>query len=57
MQTCQSCKNFLTQNEAQGLCRRFPPAPIPTEAGVVAFFPPMLNEGWCGEHNEKETEQ
>jgi len=57
MQTCQSCKNFLTQNEAQGLCRRFPPVPMPTEAGVAAFFPPMLNEGWCGEHNEKETEQ
>jgi len=30
---------------------------MPTEAGVISFFPTMLNEGWCGEHNEKETEQ
>ena len=57
MQTCQSCKYYLAQTETQGLCRRYPPAMLPTQEGVVAFFPPMLNEGWCGEHNEKETKQ
>jgi len=57
MENCQSCKYHLALTKTQGLCRRYPPAMLPTQEGVVAFFPPMLNEGWCGEHNEKETEQ
>ena len=57
MKRCQACEYFLAQDEAHGICRRFPPTPIATDQGVISFFPPMLNEGWCGEHNEEETEQ
>lgn len=55
MANCQSCTFFLRQGADQGLCRRSPPSPIPTENGVISTFPPMLNEGWCGEHIEKES--
>lgn len=57
MENCQSCKFFLPQSEAQGLCRRNPPTPIPTEQGVISFFPPMLNDGWCGEFKEKDDQK
>lgn len=57
MMNCENCKHFLAQTDAQGLCRRFPPVPIATSEGVTAFFPAMLNDGLCGEHKEKETEQ
>ena len=57
MQTCHTCKHFMEQTDVQGLCRRFPPEPIATSEGVTAFFPAMLNDGLCGEHKEKETEQ
>lgn len=57
MENCKACKFFLAQDEAQGLCRRNPPTPIPTEQGVISFFPPMLNDGWCGEFKNKEKQQ
>lgn len=55
MKRCQACEYFLAQDEAHGICRRFPPTPIATDQGVISFFPPMLNEGWCGEYIEKES--
>jgi len=55
METCNECKFFLAQSDSQGLCRRFPPKIHHYENGpTVSEFPPMLNEGWCGEHIEKE---
>ena len=57
MKDCQSCKSFLPISDDQGLCRRYPPVPIATPEGTFAQFPPMLNEGWCGEHKTKDQEQ
>jgi len=57
MNSCQACKFFLANDENQGICRRFPPAAVATPEGTFAIFPPMLNEGWCGEHIEKEPLQ
>lgn len=58
MQTCATCKFFMLQTEEQGLCRRFPPVPlIQPNDQTVSVFPPMLHEGWCGEHFEKDNEE
>lgn len=51
MPTCSTCKFFMQQTEEQGLCRRFPPVPLIHPNGpTISVFPPMLNEGYCGEH-------
>ena len=51
---CQNCNHFLKHNDEQGLCRRYPPTILVTpEGGLNSFFPPMLNDGLCGEHQEK----
>ena len=56
MTTCATCKYFLAVTEADGLCRRFPPVPLVYPNGpTVSVFPPMLNEGYCGEFKEKEV--
>ncbi|MDP3638685.1 MAG: hypothetical protein U0989_02465 [Azonexus sp.] len=55
MNRCQSCHFFLINDDKQGLCRRFPPTAVATPEGTFAIFPPMLHEGWCGEHLEKES--
>ena len=58
MPTCQTCKFFLAKGKADGLCRRNPPTPLIYPHGAsVSVFPPMLNEGWCGEHFEKENDE
>lgn len=49
--TCQACTHFLKQSEGQGLCRRYPPTlSLLPDQSTVSLFPPMLNEGCCGEH-------
>jgi hypothetical protein len=55
MENCKSCHFFLPSDDVQGLCRRFPPTAGATTAGTFAIFPPMLNEGWCGEYIKKES--
>lgn len=58
MENCQNCKFFLPQDEGQGLCRRNPPQVVIHHNGpTVSVFPPMLNEGWCGEHIKKESDK
>ena len=57
MENCASCQYFMRQDEASGLCRRDPPSPVHVGDGIGSFFPPMLNEGWCGEHKTKDQEQ
>jgi hypothetical protein len=57
MENCASCQYFMRQDEASGLCRRDPPSPVHVGDGISSFFPPMLNEGWCGEHKTKDQEQ
>ena len=57
MQTCATCEFFMLQTEEQGLCRRFPPVPLVFEGNqTISVFPPMLNEGYCGEHQGVENE-
>ncbi len=51
---CQTCQHFLVRTEQDGLCRRFPPALVAIDGLPVPAFPPMLNEGLCGEHKEKQ---
>lgn len=50
---CGNCKFFLPTEDPSGLCRRFPATPVvhgfPPMQQVVATFPPMTAEGWCGE--------
>lgn len=66
MQNCQGCKFFLQDENApdektggeiiadQGLCRRYPALVIvPFGSSPITMFPPMKNEGWCGEFKEK----
>ena len=56
MPTCQNCKFFLATTDTDGLCRRFPPVPLVYEGNqTISVFPPMLNEGYCGEHKEKDN--
>lgn len=51
--TCQTCTHFLPQSDEQGLCRRYPPTVfLRADDSTVSLFPPMLNEGVCGEHKE-----
>ena len=53
--TCDSCRYFLPQSDTQGLCRRFPPTVKVYDNGpITSIFPPILHEGWCGEHKERE---
>ena len=54
--TCQSCAHFLKQSDEQGLCRRYPPTlfMLPDQS-TISLFPPMLNEGRCGEHKENDN--
>ena len=54
---CQSCVHFLSQTEGQGLCRRNPPTVfLHPDESTISLFPSMLNEGYCGEHKEKDNE-
>lgn len=51
---CQNCKFFLHQKlTQQGACRRYPPTamimPMGNQLSVIAQFPEMKVEGWCGE--------
>lgn len=56
MPTCKNCKFFLAATDADGLCRRFPPVPLIHPNGpTFSVFPPMLNEGYCGEHKEQDN--
>ncbi len=57
MKSCGTCRFWLAQTPAHGLCRRLPPTPVylPPQKGkraedVVAMFPTMMVDGWCGEH-------
>ena len=53
MEACKDCKFFLACEDAQGLCRRFPPQVAINQDGSFAVFPPMTNQGWCGEFAAK----
>lgn len=56
--TCQSCIHFLKQSDEQGLCRRYPPTLfLRADDSTISIFPPMLNEGWCGEFQVKEQSE
>jgi len=56
MPTCATCKFFLATTDADGLCRRFPPVPLVYEGNqTISVFPPMLSEGYCGEHKEQDN--
>ena len=51
MSSCETCCFFMPRENADGLCRRFPPVALIHEDGpVISVFPPMLPSGWCGEH-------
>lgn len=52
--TCQTCTHFLKQSDDQGLCRRYPPTLFLRADSTISLFPPMLNDGLCGEHKEKQ---
>ena len=55
--TCQTYTHFLKQTDEQGLCRRYPPTLfLMPDQSTVSLFPPMLNEGLCGEYQEKINE-
>ena len=55
MDKCKSCKFFLSVDDNQGACRRFPATPIAAhDGGVYSHFPIMLNDGWCGEFKQEE---
>lgn len=54
--TCQTCTHFLKQSDDQGLCRRYPPTLfLLPDQSTISLFPPMLNDGLCGEHKEKDN--
>lgn len=66
MNGCGTCLFFFhpDANQAAGLCRRYPPAVLlvgvqnmqgsPQPAAITqSGFPPMLADGWCGEHQER----
>lgn len=59
MESCKGCKFFLPESDAHGLFRRFPATVVVAfyNGPQMAVFPPMLNEGWCGEFKAKETDQ
>lgn len=53
--TYQTCTHFLKQTEEQGLCRRYPPTLFMlSDQSTISLFPPMLNDGLCGEHKESD---
>ena len=58
METCKSCKFFLSTQETQGLCRRYPPIPLlHIQGSITSVFPALLNDGWCGEYIPNDGEQ
>ncbi len=65
MNGCGTCLFFFHPdvNQQAGLCRRYPPhvllvgiqngdTPQPV-AVTQSGFPPMIESGWCGEHQER----
>jgi hypothetical protein len=59
---CQSCKfwipaeDLLADGTRNGLCRRYPPSvqafvskDVAGQFTTHSFFPPMSENGWCGE--------
>lgn len=55
---CGNCRFFLREPNGNSWCRRYPPSPHPVSnmvsgvqmsQGVIAYFPPMAPNGWCGE--------
>lgn len=59
---CGTCLYWINTDQNTGLCRRYPPTTLligthqlqgqPTNAITQSAFPPMLRDGWCGEHAE-----
>jgi len=55
---CSTCQYFMPQSDTQGICRRYPPTVLIHDNGpTVSVFPPMLVEGYCGEHKEIPNEK
>lgn len=69
MTDCATCRFWTSEDNRQGLCRRYPPTPImlgfgqpsiladPTRSQpqplIMAYFPAMMANGWCGEFAPK----
>ena len=61
---CGTCRYWLTTG-AEAVCRRKPPqgwfiaaqtvATGQLPAQTISFFPPMSEQGWCGEYARKAT--
>lgn len=62
---CATCRYWASEDQKQGLCRRFPATPIMLGMGqpsvltdparaqpqpiIMSYYPNMLEHGWCGE--------
>lgn len=59
-ETCGTCEFYMA---ATRVCRRLPPTPIMLglkeglagpEPVIMAYFPSMMPNGWCGEFQQAE---
>lgn len=62
MTSCETCKHVSTftppgEVVSVNCCRRYPPQAIPTNQGLVSYFPPVSPQMTCGEWQQKEVIQ
>jgi hypothetical protein len=65
---CALCRFWASEDNRQGLCRRFPPTPLMLGFGqpsvlagpqqgpqpmINSYYPAMLEHGWCGEFSPR----
>lgn len=56
MKTCKTCKFFNPRRYLDaGGCQYDPPVLKITDNLVQAWFPPVMNDDWCGKHEDRST--
>ena len=54
MKACENCQHYISVNEKEGVCRRYPPqAAAPNYFQFAGVRPDM----WCGEFSEKKPKK
>lgn len=49
---CANCRFFDGDNHAN-LCRRYPPTTDPKRDSILAVWPKVELDDWCGEHKAR----
>lgn len=62
IENCKKCYFFFKKTAEGGDCRKNPPTPAlvtsnpvigPSTPGIISYWPPVQNTGWCGEYKNQ----